>query len=677
VAHDDEARALSERDERIPSTSDPTSESAGNPAPPPEAPHHAPPSVQAPPSAPPTPTEGSPDAGTTALARPETTELAPRGLDRTLRFQRDGRTRMLAFLGSNLVAGGLLLSLVGAPAWWIMTALVLAPALFLSSWASAMRPSSAATRIARARLLVGRNRLSAMDALETISRHGWTPENQRLEAAGHVAMLALDLGDVDRAVAVLTRGADETRGGVRDRGLERGLIGEVMRSILAWLRPEAPLGSIAHSSAFELDPSQRSGLARPGDVDLFNGLVDLLRVLEFSADADTLGLARAWDRCKDGWLARRLPGLMTIARVAASRRIPAEHDLLTRDLARDHRLQGFIEGVFPDFASMVPDVHRIYRVAARGGDGQDGEPTALAKVSAPEEVRAVLATAKRSREFLVLNEPPVRRAAMTLAVGSGLAVVTTLMTQVFAPSLLGIMALLSSGLIISSIRKVVLHSRARQQIAPLLEAGTNRPPEEWAREFAESPLMRGGATGLREHHMLLYVACIMAQRELLDGRPAEAWSRVQWWFRGLSVEGVELQPLYPVAACLLRVAAMAGMLGDARRLADALDRLRPADELGRSAYGSAPRGLYLGRALLEARSGHWAGCADHLRRAARFTEVWMDSRDRLLYESIRDRASSMGEEVGGLLIAGDPPTVLDRQWLHELWPELEAGTLEG
>lgn len=167
-------------------------------------------------------------------AASSTTALVPRAVDPALRFvgHRDrGFGRLLAWNGVGIA---LLSTASLGPAAWAGIASLSGIGAIVYGWLSTLGRGQLGDRILRARAHLRTNPEQATGVLEALA-HASIPSAYRLEAAGHLALLALERGDVARAIDVLAFESTDGGTGPRGRGLERGLIGELVRSILAWL----------------------------------------------------------------------------------------------------------------------------------------------------------------------------------------------------------------------------------------------------------------------------------------------------------------------------------------------------------------------------------------------------------------------------------------------------------
>jgi hypothetical protein len=604
---------------------------------------------------------------------PATTALVPRAVDPRLRFVGHRDRGFGRLLGWNAVGIGLLTTAPLGPYAWAGIASIGGIGAVIYGWLSMLGRGQLGDRILRARAHLRTHPEQALGMLEALAE-ARLPAAYRLEAAGHAALIALERGDVAHAIDLLSFESADDGPGARARGLERGLVGELARSILAWLSPGA-FERVASASAFELDPAQREGLARPGDVEEFLELVSLLRVLEATAAAEREPVLMAWRQCRDSGLARRFPRLFLIARAAAARRLPEIRDELEAQLLHRPDDQAFLQRVFPEFsgAGRGESVYREPAVVADGGDEAD---RALALVSAPP--RVALAARRMAgivehremsvvviRQWLLLGAAATAATIMVGAIAGGAA-------GAWATSMLA--AYVGAPVAVIGGLRGMRRGKARLRLAPLRRLDPP-PAPEWMREFESSPPVRGAASGLAHEHMLLYVACVQAEHELVQGRGFEAWSLVEWYVRGVSPQRLELGTLFPVAASLVRICALTGHVEEARRLSDGMAAAVAAGRRGqrhRTAYGSAPGALARARALVLARAGKWSEVPTQLELTARLPDVWMAERDRALYDLValvaRQRSPS-----GSLASSPVPdPARLEPHiaWIARLAPEL-------
>lgn len=595
-------------------------------------------------------------------SKSSSTALVPRSVDPTLRFapHRDRAGRNLVMWHAVGLASFIAIPAIGAAGAAVGIGAV------AYGWLSTLLRGQAPEQILRARASLASNPERALGILTRWARSA-APAAHRLEAAGHVAVLRLDAGDVAGAIDILrfeTR--DESRP-VHVRSLERGLIGELMRSILAWLSPGA-FPRVAGAAAFELRPEQREGLSRPGDVDEFSDLVQLLRVLESAAGDNREAALLAWRECRDSDLGRRFPGLLLIAHAAAARRLPELRDELESHLSSNPDAQGFLQKVFPEFGA--GSVRDIYREAALPADGGDEADRALAIVSAPERVTLAASQVARPNDYRAITTSVLWR---WMAIGGGVGIgmiglgalaggFVGAWTAGMAAAYLG-----APVTVIGAIRGMRV-ARRRLRLAPLWRLDP-RPPEPWLDEFERCPLVRGGSAAVSREHLSLFVASVQAEAELAEGRAFAAWSTVEWYVRGFSAAHLEAGALYPVASSLIRVATLSGHTAEAQRVLQAL-HAAPADRdrRGRTGYGTAPRALALASALVSARMGKWTQAAEQLRTAASLPGVWMSEQDASLYDLValvaRHRTHT---DVGK---PNQERLEQHAEWLQHLLPEL-------
>jgi hypothetical protein len=599
--------------------------------------------------------------------QPQTRALVPRSVDRSLRFVGHHDRNLRHVVAWSAVGTSLLLSAPLGPTVWTLFALFGGFGTIVYGWVGAVARGHLPDRILRARALLRSQPEAAVGQLERLARAP-LPAPHRLEAAGHAALLALDGGKISRAIELLDFDVGDAPAGVRARGVERGLVGELARSILAWISPGA-FSQVAASPSFELSPEQREGLARPEDVDEFLDVLSLLKVLEATAATDREPALLAWRQCKDSNLRARFPGLFLIARAAAAKRLPAIRDELEHELLENHRARELLEHVFPEFSG-GGGREGIYREPAVPLDGGDEADRALALVSAPEEIALAARRTASPAEFRRGTTDTMRRWLMT---GAGV----TASVILFGAAVGGAVGAWTASMfaaylgapvaVIGAIRGMRA-ARARLRLAPLLRLAQAVPPE-WLMEFERSPLLKGSASALQHEHVLLYVACVRAEQELDEGRAFTAWKMLEWYCRGFSPERIEAASLYPVAASLVRVASLTGHLTEAQRVSDALSAARSTrDRFARTAYGSAPCALALARALMFARRGKWNDAAGQLDLAARLPGVWMSGRDEALYDLLllvaRQRTDHTLREPDRGLVMGHA------DWFRQVVPEL-------
>ncbi|MEM6996945.1 MAG: hypothetical protein AAF721_40960, partial [Myxococcota bacterium] len=132
-----------------------------------------------------------------------------------------------------------------------------------------------ALRRARKRLALP---AEALPRLEKVARGTLVGTAVRCDALAHSALLRLERGELEAALSLLRTPLRDGASSVRARTPMVGYYGEVVRSVMAWLFPEAGLEPVA---ARVLRPSQEAGV-QVG----YEGVADMLamlRLLEASA----------------------------------------------------------------------------------------------------------------------------------------------------------------------------------------------------------------------------------------------------------------------------------------------------------------------------------------------------------------------------------------------------------
>ncbi len=603
-----------------------------------------------------------------AVRRDAPLSVAPTGLNRRLSFdapRRDLGSRVARLVpygagGVGAVAIGTIFGPVG-----VVAGVLAAYGIFGVGIVRAANDGRPAQRIllARANLLKRPERAEA-ELLEIARSDVGAPF--RMEAAGHLALRDLERGEVALAVSRLSFDEGDRDEQRRNRGLERGLIGEIMRSILGWLVPDA-FDQVAHSTAYELSESQQAGLARPRDLDEFGALVALLRLMEASASGSDTEVGASWRRVESSGLARFFPRIYLLARAIGARRLPHVRKQLEEDLDGEGR--EFLRHVFPEYglAGAGESAYRQYAPVVPDGDGSG----ALAVLDAPEPVRALaISGASAEDQRRATFQALVRGVFMGAGVVPATTALGAVIAPAFAPLFLSLSCYVGAPVALIGATNGIRTARAQLRLAPLIRLP--QPVDlEWLRELADAPAIRGAAEPPSEV-IQLYVACALAEQAVAAGNPAEAWGYLEWWFRGFGAERVEVAPLYPVASTLVRVAALGGSLSASLRLSDALDSRSPdVRAIHRTNRGTAPRALLQARALAHARLGRWEEAAASLTRSGRWRAVWAPTRDRLLVQLVAARVAERGGTVPEGMRQIDRAALDEHEaWVRKVAPEL-------
>lgn len=503
--------------------------------------------------------------------------------------------------------------------------------------------------------------------LESIAADKGIDEPYRMEAAGHLAAARVDRGDLDGARAILETAQGASAGaGVADRALERGLLGELMRAILGWLRPDHE-AVVAHSSAFELDDGKLRELSRPADLLEFRARVAALGVLEASDGGRDEEVLAALAHARRVDLRAASPTLWWLCLAMAGRVVAsAKHEFEEQAPAR---VADLVANLLP--AASVA----VYRRAAEDTDATARQEQALVAMEPPASIQRAL---ERKPPNGVVRAMELQLATRGL-IGSTFGGVFVL---VLATAVLGEFAFLLGGmavvpLVVASTIRGARLGRRRARLAALRDLGPMLP-DPWLREFEHAPgLLDPTDTYGADHErvLALYVACAKAENLLGQGRRHEAWSQVAWWFRGFSDQRTPLAPLAPVASSLIRIATLTQAPDLARRLIDAFERRGLEGGWGRTAYGNAPRALGLASALRCARAGEWKRATGYLAKVQRMREVWMLPRDAVLAQALFEIAEARGAKLRYSKVSERVWTE-HAGWVYTVCPEL-LGDHEG
>ncbi len=592
---------------------------------------------------------------------------APRGLRRPLHFrapaQAVGRNEVLALIAASpffLVLLAVPLALVfglGSTGFWASLAGCVVAFL---GWRHAIaHRGRLRIAIARARMLTRPE--AGLAQLRRIARSSLVMPELRIDAAAEVALHALERGEVADAIRVLRLELPDEVRSDRRRAWPRGARGEVTRSILAWLVPDAFASEgIARSSQFPA-PDRPDAVA----------LATALRVLEAAGGEAQERVIRAWQDASAGELARLEPRLFALCEAAAAERIPELRPEHERRLGADPALRLYVERLRPPAEGRLDDAYR-----GAPGQAETALASSPAKLLAPTELATQAMQPPRGVDRLLRAHGGLGTFAAVVL--SFLAWVGILSSGV-AGAGLGALAVFWSGLVGVTLvvpvgARVAQSLEARHHAHAMFELAAP-PPAAWRTEMVEGPpgpvarpsgFRRRASTPLPQ--LTLYVACVRGEQALADGQLEEAWAAVSWWFSGLDPRALEPDPMYATASSLVRLAVLTGHPEAAQRLLDGLDRTprKAGWHRRRSAHGDAPRALALARAAHLARQDRPAEAARWLRLAQASPAVWIDPRDRSLYAWIARAVEREGHAVPSALTRGVRPE--DLPWLDRLWP---------
>lgn len=476
----------------------------------------------------------------------------------------------------------------------------------------------------------------------------------RLEAAGRLALAALERGQLHEAVAPLADAeSDVLRVERPSRGLGLGLLGELMRSMLSRLGVSR-FTRVAESSA--LAPGSPQAPADERDREEYMALLSMLELLEAEAGAPLSVLEAAWRRMRATHLAERFAGLSLIADAAVARRLPAARSAIEQVFEQRERARwarSLLDGLFPSLLDEIGLGEQGYR---RPGHGSRAL-VAMDSYQPPAEILELVEAHDRGElvgrfgTAVSLAAGPVGALAMSLSGVGAFAL------------LLGAAGL--SGNLERSLRA-----------GPLL-AMPYGPRRAWLRELAAAPdapaPLGDRHAPLRSDALALYLCCIRAEQALAKGEPAQAWDWIAWWFADRDNRRGPKLSLYPVASSLLRVACLSNHMVEARSLAELLEP-GPAQRFGlrrRTVHGDAPRALALAKALVYGRAGAWSEAARALEKVAGEPGVIMSERDEVLYALMAQKVAGMIPKVDPRLCAVSPRSVERvRPFLVRVWPQL-------
>lgn len=495
--------------------------------------------------------------------------------------------------------------------------------------------------------------------LQQIAASNALPEI-RVEAAGRIALDALQGGEVAAAIEALSIREQDSHLPRRRRNWETGLRGEILRSILAWLSPGSFAdGGIAHSDAFPDDGSDPEGVA----------LLAALRLVECAGHDDDTALASAWSDIAGSGLEHELPTLHVITHALAAERLhhlmPELHDRLGADDTGLYRR--LLRQLFPRMPLAVDGGYRAITPDLVAEDAATSlalvAPTALQTLATPGDADLV----------------PVSRGS-TAAVFAGTYSLFVVTSILLGGGWLGMMAAVFMALYIGTPIAAIVGSMATQRreqarrIAPLARLDPP-PPRSWLTECATGPPgVVTRTSGYRKlvpiplSQSVVYVAALKAEQALQRGELEAAWEHIQWWFSGFSGKIHARDPLYAVGGSLVRVAAMTGRRSDAHRLLAVLPEVGNAWDTpaNRTLYGNAPAAVSLAAALLAAVEGKWDAAATAMAQAQEDRKVYVGPHDQVLLAEIVRRAAGHGVVVQpyGRQLALPMP-----QWLATAWPE--------
>jgi hypothetical protein len=596
---------------------------------------------------------------------------------------RDHALRSLArgsLAGAMVIGAGLLLVTAG-----ISQATILVPlglyGVGLWTAAKVLTRKTDERRVLRARAALPARAEWAERELAAVAGDPRASEDIRLEASAHLALRALTRGDVALAARWMG-GAPEAASHPQQRALGRGLLGELVRALLHWLAPRRfPVGVPAAS--FELPPGASVGLDRPRDADEFRTLVALLAVAECVATDGEDAVAAALQRARHSGLPESFPSLWWLARGLAARRLERERAALDRELDDDTRM--LLRRMLPEVASarVAPSGYRIPGAMGRT------EADALERITVPEDIREATALARSRTEHQdarALERTSERSLRAVLAALAGMGMLGMFAGALSVPILAGVLVV-GSVLIPAIAANLVTMQQgalATSRVAFLARLAPPASPR-WLAEFERAPIVQERRSALAVDDAMLWSACVMAEHDLAAGKPTQAFERVAWWFRGLHEDALALQPLFPVAASLVRVAALSGHGDDAVRLLTVFTK-RPRVRLAtwipgttRTCHGDSQQALALAGALTAALQGRWGLAGRYLTQAGRVRVIWLPERDAvmagLVAAAIADHPETSRHDREAATLWFVEPALIEshRTWLAEvLAPLLEA-----
>jgi len=619
--------------------------------------------------------EAAPDPAAAKSAPTHALALrSPAALNRKPSFYPEGHAQSFA-LASVLLAGpalalglGIAGSIVAGPAGAALFGLVGWPAGQVgASWYFQNRGKRT---LSQALAMRERDRPASNAALEAVvANRRWLPE-VRVEAAGVLAMDALDRGDVARAVSLLDFDEGDRDLIRRRRNWDTGCRGEVLRSILAWLSPGS-FTEIGVATASDFPPPRD----HPEGAALLSALALLEAVGQSTEDGEDGRIAAAWQDVRGSELSIYAPILDLIVTAVAAQRLPRLQDELFERLRNDPegRLRALLRRLFP----------RMQLLGEAGYRGVSEEPTEspdepVPDVDAPEQITA-LARMPDAALAPVSRAPVAGIFAAIYGTLFGLGSLVGLMAGGGLGAVLGGFVAMIMGIyaapipILMGSRTIETRERMRR-VAPLLGLEP-KLPAPWLTEIASGPPGRlEQSSGYRRlpdiprSQMILHVAVARGEAALFRLELDEAWSQVSWWFAGARGRIPGDDPMFAAASSLLRIATLTGHLAEAERLSGLLEPVdRPWDDLSRrTAYGNASRALGMARALLAARQGYWEHAASHLTWAARHRTVYIAPHDHALYAAVAERCAARGLE---LRTHGLVPQPQWTPWVDAVLPE--------
>lgn len=592
----------------------------------------------------------------------------PRAVSPSLRFHDNPRSldlmqHLVVLMFSGTLAPWLFL-IMGIPT--IASALFVLGCVATSAAYSARRQQwrpGARVRLRAAQLALARDRESGLSAMRELVAA--PADDVATEARGRLALDALTRGELAEAIE-LSRTSRYNPGLERQRrALGRGLLGELVRSLLAWISPDRFV-RVAHSSAFRLDAHQREGASEDA-LEEFQALVAALRVLEATA-AEPGARRVAWEATRRTELMTRLPAIGLLALAYVVQTTPALQGELDEALARASPAErALLERVFTRYRAQREELGDVYRAA----------PAELA----PSESSRALALVAPVELIDAVAQPQVteaiqrwRGATRLRAVMGPLLVIAAVLGGAYGSWPIALGVLLSYGLGIAGWQRWLW--RARVRTLAELEPPPSRP---WLAEFRHCPTsgIRGAGGDdihpLSETQLALFVACVRADQALARGELEAAWDHVAWWFDVFKTGAYEPEPLYAVASCLLRVACLSGHDDEAERLAPVVRYLAGGDSDAhtRTCHGSAAGARAMTLALVAARRGQWDWAGRFLGDASIEPRVWQSPHVEALHGQLVRQARARGfTEHPAWARPSAARADAWTKWIGGFWPEL-------
>lgn len=481
-------------------------------------------------------------------------------------------------------------------------------------------------------------RAAAMHRLVRLARSRLAVTSVRMEAAGHVALDAVDRGAFGAALEVMRAAARDVGRTERQRLPDQGFLGEAMLAVLGRAFP-GRVRNFTRASRIKLARE----VATPPHRD-FDLVMTALRVLEFASEGNRAAARQQWEQLEVHPGRGNHPGLAALVAAACFERLE-DDDGAFGEACRANLsnvgapVRSSLEQAFPRLRQLDA---LAYRVPA------PVETRALARV--PEGLSAVAPRSEGDRWL----RPSSTRSRRVAGLVSASLLVQAASLWAMGNVALGVTSTVLSALLLIQPRVGLRVLQARRKDKLLGEGVLRHPNDARWDELAAMPSRTGPSDSdagalypLDTQQLRLLVGLRRAEEALEQGDRAEAARWVGWWLDGAVDRGFD--DICPVAlgSSAVRVAALVGhraaptLLDDLRRRGgwDARVFKKPGRRTG---HGDAPRAFALARAVFDARRGDLRAASKALMIASAQPAVVLDPFEVALYGAVARKVVDAG-----------------------------------